>query len=62
MKTLIKIAYSENTSSVLADVKIEVEQDSTEGNPDFEGIHSKAKELFAEAQKYALEKTMLRRK
>ena len=60
MKTTIKIAYSENSKAVLAETKLEIEQDSSEGNPDFSQIQAKAKEIFEDAQNYALTKTMRR--
>lgn len=60
MKTTIKISYSENSKAVLAETKIEVEQDSSEGNPNFQEIQEKAKEIFKDAQDYALKQTMRR--
>jgi hypothetical protein len=60
MKTIIKIAYSENSKAVLAETKLEVEQDGTEGNPNFTEIEVKAQEIFKNAQDFALKQTMRR--
>lgn len=62
MKTIIKISYSENTTSVLADTKIEVEFDQVPSQLDIEDIKFKSKEIFADAQTYALNRTLARRK
>lgn len=66
MKTIIKIGYSENTKAVLAETKLEVEIDDLEHKSDtvfneyLTNVKLKAKEIFEDAQRYALNQTKLR--
>lgn len=62
MRTLIKIGYSENTKAVLAETKLEVETENVAelNDLDFNKIQQKAKDIFEDAQNYALKQTLRR--
>ena len=57
MKTIVKIAFSENTSMVLAETKIECESEPCE-TIDYDSVLKKGKEIFEDAQKFAITKSM----
>jgi hypothetical protein len=61
MKVVAKIAYSENTKSVLAETKLEVEYDNIEDyNTHISFMKDEARKLFEESQNFALKQTLRR--
>lgn len=60
MKTIIKVAFSENSKTVLADTKVEIEYDDVPSDQVIQEIQRTSKAIFEDAQNYALTKTMRR--
>lgn len=62
MKTTIRIEYSENTKAVLASTKyeVELENESESQSLSILDIQRKAKDIFQDAQNYALNQTKMR--
>jgi hypothetical protein len=62
MKTTIKVAFSENSKAVLAETKLEVEVGDNENmtSEEISRVQQSAKDIFSNAQEYALLMTMRR--